>query len=960
MAIQPVFQTGHHSKVNKLRFNNTFGHLISISDDGKIIVWDVNLGMQRQSVLGHEQGVVDFDHLNDSVLVTLGYDNHLKFWSLPDLKLQKDDYLPLEDMTALTVIDDNTICLVSKHVFFYDIKQRASSKVNYTSKDRFTSVDYDPKRNELAIAGERENYTATVTVKNGLTFSNYLIDKTHKVRFVAGNFLFQANTNGTLRYYDYRAKKKRTYHLNNDLDYISDMAFSNSRIALSTAFGNVLIVDQKKHKVIQKLGVNGVALTAVDFSKDGNWLAAADVNGTIYLYDAKNFRLNQILKSASPGITDLISVGDKVYIGYENGVLRQIDLLSNRILSNSIQLDMFEEKDGINYAIYSIDQIVGNEVRFTALKTNRHHVKSAKLSKASLLKCRWLLKENLILIDKDITQAALKRYVNKLFYSTKAYRLEDILPVTNSVQFKNHKFGFKSGENRCYKIEGRDTVYLEKRHEGSITGMEIIPKHQLVLTYSRDGSIRFWDKSGTYLASLYLCGQYNFVYFNPESYYFASKEILNKIGFLYHNKLYAYEQYDLYYNRPDLVMAKLPFLNAFEISLLEGAYYKRLEKLGIEENKLNIRDQLPVFEVNYAGDYSTKTDLAVFTLKAKALGEDHIDHYTYILNGIEYKTELSNHPTNFADTLQLTLSPGINQIEFYCRSSTGVKSLIHKEVITCEKHFDKPDLYFVSIGLSAYLDSAYQLNYARKDAEEMAKIFEQTRRYGNVHQKLYLDSAMTSGKLTEIVDFLKQAKPNDVVILFYAGHGVLNQKLEYYLATYDMSFNRPEVKGIQFDVLENSIENLPCRNKLMLIDACHSGELDESSILINPAKQEKIEDINFRMAGVSVTDEDGLEMGLFELSKLLFIDMRLSKGTNIISSASGTEYAIEGEAWKNGVFTYVLKQALQDKTADLNGDRQIRVMELQIYLRNEVSVLSKGKQNPISRKENVKNNFVVW
>ena len=101
-------------------------------------------------------------------------------------------------------------------------------------------------------------------------------------------------------------------------------------------------------------------------------------------------------------------------------------------------------------------------------------------------------------------------------------------------------------------------------------------------------------------------------------------------------------------------------------------------------------------------------------------------------------------------------------------------------------------------------------------------------------------------------------------------------------------------------------------------------------------------------------------MGILELSKLLFVDMRLSQGSNIISSASGTEYAIEGDEWENGLFTFVLKKAIIDKLADLNGDKSIEIMELQIYLRGEVSTLSGGKQNPLSRKENAKNNFIIW
>ena len=88
--------------------------------------------------------------------------------------------------------------------------------------------------------------------------------------------------------------------------------------------------------------------------------------------------------------------------------------------------------------------------------------------------------------------------------------------------------------------------------------------------------------------------------------------------------------------------------------------------------------------------------------------------------------------------------------------------------------------------------------------------------------------------------------------------------------------------------------------------------------------------------------------------------MRLSNGANILSSASGLEYALESQAWGNGLFTYALMKGLKQSEADLNGDKHITLFELKVYLRSEVSSISNGLQNPISRKENLKNNFIIW
>ena len=84
--VTPIFQTGHFSKVSKVRFHSNNQNLISAGDDGKLLVWDINLGLQRAEVLAHENGVLDFDFLNDTTLVSLGGNNQFKTWSFPNLE----------------------------------------------------------------------------------------------------------------------------------------------------------------------------------------------------------------------------------------------------------------------------------------------------------------------------------------------------------------------------------------------------------------------------------------------------------------------------------------------------------------------------------------------------------------------------------------------------------------------------------------------------------------------------------------------------------------------------------------------------------------------------------------------------------------------------------------------------------------------------------------------------------
>jgi len=69
---------------------------------------------------------------------------------------------------------------------------------------------------------------------------------------------------------------------------------------------------------------------------------------------------------------------------------------------------------------------------------------------------------------------------------------------------------------------------------------------------------------------------------------------------------------------------------------------------------------------------------------------------------------------------------------------------------------------------------------------------------------------------------------------------------------------------------------------------------------------------------------------------------------------------MESGNWKNGLFTYCLLQGLESMDADLNNDGEIWLSELQKYVQNEVSKLSKGKQQPTSRIENNTLDYRVW
>ncbi|NOQ76079.1 MAG: hypothetical protein GQ574_29005 [Crocinitomix sp.] len=958
-TVKPVFQTGHYAKVNQLIIHSNNEEMVTCGDDGKLIVWNIILGLQRNSILANSSGIRTFHFLTDSSIVTLSNNSEIQLWSYPELTAIPTTIHTEFQVKDLAVINDSTLCLVGRWVHLYYIHSQKVKTLDFISKQLFSTVAYHAGRNEIAVAGPIDNYCTTISLEKPFTFQRYLIGNINKVAYSDSNQLMLASIDGSLIRVQLNPLKKNTFTLKDNHNFVTDMDGAKGHIAAASTNGFAVIINAENQQVLTKIGLNGVALTALDYSSDDKWLAIANEKGTICIYETENYKLNRVLKGASASITAIQLYGQYLFVGYSDGIIRQLDLAENKIVSNSIKLDAFEEQQGINYSILSIDTLVNMQLAFTVLKTDRHHDNRSLLRSVKKIKSVWDLEKNELLLQKAIEDVSLRLAVDQRFKKEIPFQIEQYTTGIDHYSKNGTDYQLHADSLNFSKSKYGKTIAYPKKHEAPITGLRFSDNGQLVVSYSRDGSIRFWDDKGNYLAALYLSGQYGFTYWNPDNYYFSSKETLDKIGFIYKNKLYSFEQFDVFYNRPNIVMKNLPFFSEKNVSDFEKAYYKRLEKLGITQSKLKIAEDLPETDISYLGEYSTKSAVAEFKLSFND-SSAQIASYSYSINGIEIKIPIPLTSNSYACNQTIELASGINQIEFFCTNDKGVNSLIKKQIITCERTFEKPELYVVCIGVSEYKDQNKNLKYARKDAEDISELIQANKQFEVVHQKTILDAAFTKNSLTDLDDFLSKAGINDVAVLYFAGHGILDAKLDYYLGTADMNFNDPSEKGLAFNALEELFEEFDCRNKLMLIDACFSGELDKSHVRIDSAATNKEKgNIQFRSSGNALLDGGG-EMGIFELSKLTFIDLTTSRGTNILSSASGIEYAIEGEKWQNGLFTHVLKKGLLDKEADLNGDKLIRIMELQVYLRETVSSMSGGAQNPILRKENNKNNFIIW
>lgn len=131
----------------------------------------------------------------------------------------------------------------------------------------------------------------------------------------------------------------------------------------------------------------------------------------------------------------------------------------------------------------------------------------------------------------------------------------------------------------------------------------------------------------------------------------------------------------------------------------------------------------------------------------------------------------------------------------------------------------------------------------------------------------------------------------------------------------------------------------------MLIDACHSGEVDKEEMTRITAAADSLQQEGTKGGKPKYTGKTVLGMkNSFELMQSLFVNVGRSTGATIISAAAGTQFALERGDLKNGVFTYCILEAL-------NKYPSIKISELKKMVGERVEQLTKGLQKPTSRSE---------
>jgi hypothetical protein len=529
-------------------------------------------------------------------------------------------------------------------------------------------------------------------------------------------------------------------------------------------------------------------------------------------------------------------------------------------------------------------------------------------------------------------------------------------------------------------LETGAVVQTLKGHTSDVVGVAYAGA-EMVVAGSRDGRLRLWNvASGKELAALLSLGGDDYVAVTPDGYYQASKGHSRDVGFRFRGELYPFDQFDLHFNRPEVVLERVGLASPSLVRSFQNAHKQRLRKMGAKDDAGVLELHLPSVDILNVEQLPATTDRAALSVKVRGLDDEHpLTRLNAYVNDVPIfgragvpVTPAGEHVIERA--LDVPLVPGRNSIQVSVVNDAGVESLRKSVYTVAAAPATDSDVYVLSIGVSRYRNPAYNLRFAAKDARDIAAVFTSAHdpadARGRVHTLSLTDERATRQEIGDAKKWLQSSRPQDLVVVFAAGHGMVDENSNYYFGTYDIDPQRPQTAGLPYDELEALLDGIPAIRKLLLLDTCFSGEVDgQDTVVVRDADSDhgtgKVMMRSFRparnLSAASTSDAAALPADdVLDFQQAWFADLRRGTGAVVISSSGGSEFSLEGDEWRNGVFTYALLRGLTTREADRNKDGVITASELEEYVARTVRSLTGEAQHPTLRRENLDYDFIVY
>jgi uncharacterized caspase-like protein len=345
------------------------------------------------------------------------------------------------------------------------------------------------------------------------------------------------------------------------------------------------------------------------------------------------------------------------------------------------------------------------------------------------------------------------------------------------------------------------------------------------------------------------------------------------------------------------------------------------------------------------------TDAASFPLELRAASGGRVDHLRVYVNGRLTNDELVCKP-EASLKLDVPLQPGRNRIAVIASDADGFASNPMTLDVRSKAAGQRPDLWVVTVGVSANpkLAPQYQLEFADDDAraiaEALGKLAGEGKPFARAHVVTLTDAQVSVQATDEALAGLAKMRADDMAVVFLAGHGIRFEDGQMRFLTHGASLKKAEAKkhGVGWERLERALAAAPGR-VLMLLDACHSGHVTTEPVAPNEALAKALAAES--RTGVLVFAASRGSQFSYEVGG----EGGGSRGLDLVWDGKPPNSA-GALAQGHGLFTSAMLEALSGKVPDRDESGGIEISELIDYVRERVRGASNGQQTPwVARRE---------
>jgi WD40 repeat protein len=478
---------------------------------------------------------------------------------------------------------------------------------------------------------------------------------------------------------------------------------------------------------------------------------------------------------------------------------------------------------------------------------------------------------------------------------------------------------------------------------GVTWGVNITGNGKLVVAAIGDGTIRWYRLSdGEELLTLFVQAKdRRWVAWTPKGYYMASPGAEDLIGWHINRgwaqaaDFFPANRFRDQFNRPDIVKLILSTLDEDEAVNRANAEAHRNQE---EENILKALPPVINILSPTDGERFGRPELQVkYTVRSPS--GLPVKRIRALVDGRPIELAATGLEDVRGQDKELTLTMPVppRDARVALIAETDSKASEPAEIAlkwggSAEPAAPKPNLYAVLVGVSEYEDKNIpDLKWSANDATQLAKALEAQRGhlYKDVTVKLLTNEKATAAAIIDELDWISRAaSQGDRVIVFLAGHGVTDERQDYYYlasnATIDTSTGlfvpRRSTAVKRSDIISSLRETQG--HALFLFDTCHAARATT-----------------------------GAEVAMLRSAPDLvpFINELRSaeNGVLVLSSSEGREASQERDDWKHGAFTKALLEALSGYADGNPQDRVITFSEMNRYVGERVKELTANRQHPV-------------